>query len=266
MMVNYMSDVAEEMSSKSAKIRRDFAQHRLSAGENRQDLVGQFLVDHLPKRFGVDTGFVISRDDQFSKQADLMVVDKENNVPLYPDYRNRLWPVESVYALIEVKTHLNPDDLDDCISKGQRFKSLTREFCQTRTPQHTKNSLFVIWAFESPEPKLLKEHLVERLRDIDVTEQPDLVVIPDVLVAHMGQYGETARLGEPGSKYRRDLERKHQGDLSDLTNEPLVVYALGQHSLLGWYVWLDSWLRQAGSRFCDPIRYLPKVYIFGTQV
>ena len=61
---------------------------------------------------------------------------------------------------------------------------MTRELCQTRTPQHTKNSLFVIWAFESPEPKLLKEHLVERLRDIDVTEQPDLVVIPDALVAH----------------------------------------------------------------------------------
>ncbi len=31
MMVNYMSDVAEEMSWKSDKIRRDFAQHRLSA-------------------------------------------------------------------------------------------------------------------------------------------------------------------------------------------------------------------------------------------
>ena len=31
MMVNYMSDVAKEMSWKSDKIRRDFAQHRLSA-------------------------------------------------------------------------------------------------------------------------------------------------------------------------------------------------------------------------------------------
>ena len=39
MIVNYMSDVAEEMSRKSAKIRHDFAQHRLSDGENRQDLV-----------------------------------------------------------------------------------------------------------------------------------------------------------------------------------------------------------------------------------
>ena len=112
MMVNYMSDVAEEMSWKSDKIRRDFAQHRLSAGENRQDLVGQFLVDHLPKRFGVDTGFVISRDGGISNQADLVVVDKENNAPLYGDYRNKLWPVESVYALVEVKTRLNPDDLD----------------------------------------------------------------------------------------------------------------------------------------------------------
>ena len=119
MMVNYMPDVAEEMSWKSDKIRRDFAQHRLSAGENRQDLVGQFLVDHLPKRFGVDTGFVISRDGGILNQADLVVVDKENNARLYGDYRNKLWPVESVYALVEVKTRLNPDDLDDFISKGR---------------------------------------------------------------------------------------------------------------------------------------------------
>ena len=196
MMVTYMSDVAEEMSWKSDKIRRDFAQHRLSAGENRQDLVGQFLVDHLPKRFGVDTGFVISRDGGISNQADLVVVDKENNAPLYADYRNKLWPVESVYALVEVKTRLNPDDLDDSISKGRRFKSLPREFCQTRVPQHIENSLFVIWAFESPQPKLLKERLIEKLQDIDIAEQPDFVVVPDILVAHMGRYHETVRLGE----------------------------------------------------------------------
>ena len=266
MLVNYMSDVAEEMSRKSDKIRRDFAQHKLSAGENRQDLVGQFLVDHLPKRFGVDTGFVISPGGEISNQADLVVVDKENNAPLYGDYRNRLWPVESVYALIEVKTRLNPDDLDDAISKGRRFKSLPREFCQTRMPQHIENSLFVIWAFESPQPKLLKEHLIGKLHDIDIAEQPDLVVVPDLLVAYMGQYHEIIRLGEPHSQYRRDLEQKYQGDLSRLPNEPLDVYALGKHSLLTWHVWFDSWLRQAGSRFCNPIRYLPDGYDLGTRV
>ncbi len=45
----YLSDVARDMRHKSAAIRRDFASHRLSAGENREDLVADFLENHLPK-------------------------------------------------------------------------------------------------------------------------------------------------------------------------------------------------------------------------
>ena len=266
MIVNYMSDVAEEMSWKSDKIRRDFAQHKLSAGENRQDLVGRFLGDHLPGRFGMDQGFVVSPDGQFSNQADLLVVDKQNNAPLYSNYRNRLWPVEAVYALIEVKTKLYPGDLEDAISKGRRFKTLRREFCGTSTTQPIADSLFVIWGFESRKPKTLKRSLVEMLSDVEMSEQPDLLIVPGQLVAHMGQYRELARFGQPGSPHRRNLEQRSRGDLSGLLDGPVDVFALGNHSLLAWYIWLDSWLRQAGSRFSDPIRYLPNDSIFGTRV
>ncbi len=103
----YMEDIAEDMRLKSAAIRRDFAKHRPSAGSNREDLVEKFLVNHLPKRFGVSTGLIISHDEKFSNQADLVVVDNQNNAPLYPESSSKLWPVESVYALIEVKTQLN---------------------------------------------------------------------------------------------------------------------------------------------------------------
>ena len=52
----YLSDVAKDMRTKSAAIRRDFAPHHLSAGENREDLVADFLTNHLPRRFGVNSG------------------------------------------------------------------------------------------------------------------------------------------------------------------------------------------------------------------
>ncbi|WP_414708831.1 DUF6602 domain-containing protein [Roseateles sp.] len=92
------------MRAKSSSIRRDFASHRLSAGENREDLVAAFLSDHLPQRFGVGSGMVISHEGLFSNQADLVVVDALNNSPLYGTSRNQLWPVEAVYSLLEVKT------------------------------------------------------------------------------------------------------------------------------------------------------------------
>ena len=265
-MEEYFADVAKQMSHKSTQIRRDFAQHRLSAGENREDLVKQFLVDHLPKKLGIDTGFVVSPNGLLSNQADLVIVDKQNNAPLYPDYRNKMWPVESVYSLIEIKTNLVPEALDDAIAKGRKFKPMPREFCQVGWSQRIVNSLFVIWAFHSAGPKTFKENLAQKLSGVPISEQPDLVVVPNVLVASMGQYREIAKLGEPNSPYRRELEQQYQGDLSLLTDEPVDVYDVRENALLIWYVWFDSWVRQAGSRFCDPLKYLPTGGSFGTKV
>jgi hypothetical protein len=127
----YLSDVAREMRLKSAAIRRGFGSHRPSAGQNREDLVGEFLVQHLPRKFGVSTGIVISHEGEFSNQADLVVVDEQNNAPLYGGARNKLWPIEAVYALLEIKTALTPSELADAIGKGRRFKRLPRRFCET---------------------------------------------------------------------------------------------------------------------------------------
>ncbi len=254
---DYLEGVAKEMRDRSAAIRRGFAQHHTSAGTNREELVKQFLIDHLPKRFSVSTGLVISHSNVFSNQADLVVVDSQNNAPLYPQSPNKLWPVEAVYALVEVKTHLNPDDLRDAVLKGQRFKGLVRQFCETGSRQPIRESLFVIWGFESPKPATLKTRLLETVQGVPRDEQPDFIIVPDRLVAKAGRYLELARLGQPNSPYRQKLESQHGTDLSALLPEPVEVHDSQTDSLLAWYLWFDSWLRQAGPRFVDPLTYLP---------
>ena len=265
-LAEYLEDVAEEMRHESAAIRRDFAKHRPSGGANREDLVKRFLTGHLPKRFGVSTGLVISHDGLFSNQADLVVVDDQNNAPLHPQSRNKLWPVEAVYALIEVKTELSPSELAKAIRSGRNFKRLRRAFCTTKSPQIINDSLFVIWSFESPSPQTLKTNLLQALSEVPPAEQPDLVVVPDRLVAKSGSYLELARLGQPNSPYRRQLQYQHGSDLSALLPEPVDVFDLGKDSLLAWYVWFDLWLRQAGTRFTDPIAYLPPNRTWGIKV
>lgn len=259
----YLADVAREMRAKSAAIRRDFASHHLSAGENREDLVERFLSDHLPKRFGVSTGLVISHDGLFSNQADLVVVDDQNNAPLYGTTRNKLWPVEAVYALIEVKTTLTPSALSDAITKGRRFKSLQRRYCDSGTPQRISDSLFVIWAFDSPSPSVVKANILEALSEVPRSEKPDLIVVPDRVVVRSGSYLELSRLGQVGSPQRLQLEALHGGNLSQLLTELVEVGDLGENSLLAWYIWFDSWLRQAGTRLTNPVAYLPPDQIFG---
>jgi hypothetical protein len=265
LLAQYLSDVARDMREKSAAIRRDFASHRPSAGENREDLVAGFLTNHLPCKFGVSSGMVISHDGVFSNQADLLVVDEQNNAPLYASSRNKLWPVEAVYALFEVKTTLNPADLADAIAKGRKFKSLTRRFCDAVAPRIT-DSLYVIWGFDSASPLTVKANLFAALADVPRSEQPDFIIVPDQLVAHAGTYLELSVIGLPNTSHRAQLHAQHGPNLDALIPEPASVFDFGENALLAWYVWFDSWLRRAGSRLTDPVAYLPPNQVFGRMV
>lgn len=267
---DYLADVATELGRNSRRIARDFAKHRPSAGTNREDLVAKFLESHLPERFGVSSGLIISPTGQFSKEADVLIVDRLNNAPLYRNARSKLWPVEAVYALVEVKTQLTPTTIRDSMEKCQRFKSLPRRFCGSKgvhEDQHVQDSLFAIWAFESPALPKVKENLSLAMKHIPLAERPDLIVVPERFTARAGSYLELSTLGQPGSAFRGELQAKHPSvDLRTLLPEPLAMYDLSENSLLAWYIWIDSWLRRAGSRRCEPLQYLPPDAAFGQMV
>jgi hypothetical protein len=65
--------------------------------------------------------------------------------------RKQLWPIEAVYALVEVKTNLSITDLQDAVAKGRAFKKLARSPIKVKDrKQSIDESLFVIWAFDAP--------------------------------------------------------------------------------------------------------------------
>ncbi|MBE5315170.1 MAG: hypothetical protein H4O13_07185 [Xanthomonadales bacterium] len=257
---DYLKDVTREMAAKSAAIRRDFATHRLSAGENREGLVSQFLREHLPQKLGISSGLIFSSEGLFSNQADVIVVDHLNNAPLHATSRNTLWPVEAVYALVEVKTSLSPAEIKDSVAKCRRYKQMRRRFC---TPLQQDKSLFVIWAFEGPSAETLKVNLSEELAPVPDGERPDLVVVLSGTVAMAGDYREIARLGQPESPYRNQLHARHGADLSTLLPGPIDVVDAGDNALLTWFTWFDSWLRLSDPRLTDPIQYLPAGMLAG---
>jgi len=185
---------------------------------------------------------------------------------LYGVARHRLWPVEAVYAVVEVKTSLDPSNIQDAIEKCRRFKSMPRRFCEAGRNQRTTDSLFVIWAFDCPAPATIKANLLGAIEGVPRVEQPDLIVVPDKIVAQSGVYLETVRLGQPGSQYRQALELLGQNAFEQLLPEAIEVMDLGSNSLLAWFTWFDSWLRQAGDRLVDPISYLPPDAVFGRKV
>jgi hypothetical protein len=175
----YFTEIAEELKRQSDGIRSSFSTHALSAGENREDLVADFLRNYLPRAFGIDTGLILSSEGQFSNQADLVIVDQFYNAPLYPNHSNKIWLVESVYAMIEVKTTLNPDTIRDSISKCIRFKRLKRNFQALPDKQKITESLFVLWAFNGPSNQTIKQNITDVLKNVEVDDHPDFILIPN---------------------------------------------------------------------------------------
>jgi hypothetical protein len=250
----YLKARSDRLRMESASIRRDYATHRPTAGTQREDLVEAFLVEHLPKRFGVSSGLVVSCEGEFAPQADLLVVDALNNAPMYGQARSPIWSVESVYALVEVKTEFTPAAIADAVAKGRRFKRLTRKFSEVAAAtQRIAESLFVIWAFDGPKVEVAADNLRSALVDVPRSEQPDLIIVLDRYVATCGDYLVLSQIGHETSDFRRQLVSKG----ANLTL-PTVRMQAGQDALLAWYVWFDSWLSRAGDRLADPVNYLPE--------
>jgi len=259
----YFGDIALELKRQSERLKIGFSTHALSAGENREDIVGNFLKEYLPKAFGIDTGIILSTEGEFSNQADLVIVDHLNNAPLYPTSKNRLWLVESVYSLIEVKTTLSPSELDNAIVKCKRFKRLKRVFQTVPCLPKIQESLFILWGFNGPQPKTLKENIVKCLLNVMVEEQPDFIIIPDSILVSAGCYRRLSKFGMPGSAYQNSILERFPGKSYLEIFEPYEFMVLKENSLLAWLVWLTSWLKGAGPRSAPLEAYLERSGIIG---
>lgn len=259
---HYFSEIAGELKARSQRLSRDFATHRGSGGDNRESLVARFLCEHLPKAYAVTTGLVLAGSGDFSRQADVLIVDHLWNAPLYASAPENIWLVESVYALIEVKSALSPSSLADAVAKCQQFKALPRRFDDRPSIPAITDSLYVLWAFDAPEPATVSRTVRRAFRDVPASERPDFVLVPDSILVSSGSYYELAKLGQPDSQHRNSLLQAGQ-NLAAVYGEGIQVMELDGNSLLAWLVWLLSWLKRAGPRSASLLSYLPANYQWG---
>lgn len=104
----------------------DRMSHQGEKGRNNEHVLQAFLNDHLPRRYCVSTGKVISANGQESGQVDLIVHDRMTT-PAFVEARAwSLVPIESVYAVISVKTTLNKEELRDSLDSIAKVRALPR--------------------------------------------------------------------------------------------------------------------------------------------
>jgi len=100
--------------------------HNLTAGMAREKAIISLLIKYLPKRIGVDSGFVIDASGTESKQIDVVIYDKNNGV-VFEVGGAKYFPCETVLAVGEVKSDISSRvKLEDALNKIKSVKELDR--------------------------------------------------------------------------------------------------------------------------------------------
>ena len=102
----------------------DTISHKPGQGGEREELVRQFLREHLPLRYGVVNGEVRDLNNRRSTQFDGLVIDRLNHPKPYEEKSFQVVPIESLYATIEVKKNLDRRAISESVDAISKFQIL----------------------------------------------------------------------------------------------------------------------------------------------
>ena len=114
----------------SQKLRIDFentaeVKHAVSRGTMRENSLKEFLrAGRLPSKYGIGSGEIVGRVLDTSRQSDLIIYDAVNGIKLLYDTDVQVFPIDSVYGIIEVKSSLSKAEFIDALEKIKHLKEM----------------------------------------------------------------------------------------------------------------------------------------------
>lgn len=127
-MSKYFDHVTQQLHSKIQQAKAYITKHNPTTGALAEAVLREFLREHLPCGVGVEEGFIIGPDGWLSKQCDIIIYDSHRFAPFYRAGQLVVVPVESVLAVIEVKTSITKPVFYDVIRYFESFKTVSAEF------------------------------------------------------------------------------------------------------------------------------------------
>jgi hypothetical protein len=87
--------------------------HAVGKGDLREDAFRDFLERYLPTRYAIGRGQVVTPDNRLSGQLDIVIYDPLHCPRLIASASHSIYPIESVYGAISMKSHLDSEELKD---------------------------------------------------------------------------------------------------------------------------------------------------------
>lgn len=102
---HYYISVGKEIQSQFDRVSSLVDDARLSSGEWKEQLIRNYLIKYLPKRFAVGRGYIKNPYNKTcSKQVDIIIYDQLTHAPYFQDRDLVILPPEAVVAVIEMKS------------------------------------------------------------------------------------------------------------------------------------------------------------------
>ena len=175
------ADLVKYFSLLSQRLRIDLQAARLftsttDKGNVNENAFKQFLRPLIPSRYAIGIGEAIAPDES---DREKLTQSGQKDVVLYDPFTSsvfgwgesdlKLFPVESIYAVIEIKTCFHkPDDVKLASKQVYEVKRIQ----QRRLPKHPA-PFTAVFAFSS---SVDKEKIFTTLRHMPLVERPDIVL------------------------------------------------------------------------------------------
>jgi uncharacterized protein DUF6602 len=189
---------AEVFAQASKRIRQEFQElqvvpHSGVKGGEAENILKQFLNQHLPKRFAAGSGFIIDHNDNLTGHNDVIVYDALN-CPLYRAAESAaIIPNDNVAAVIEVKSSLDKYSLESAADKIKEAKTLakTRPAPLAANTSQLQNfeTIGIVFAYESPlNFSKLADHYSDAIRATGLGPHIDYVFLLDKGMLTLGTH------------------------------------------------------------------------------
>jgi hypothetical protein len=171
--------------------------HHGERGKENELALARILQPLVPSRYAVGTGLLIDSFDNSSKQCDVVLFEQADQPRLLAQTTQLLHPVETVRAVIEVKTTLDPHEIRDAGTKKASVDALR--------PLHghgdgSTHPLFMLFAYAADSASA---RVAANLVDLPPERRPDLLclITPGVVAGGLRLLPSTAAALDRGDGY-----------------------------------------------------------------
>ncbi len=175
---------------------RDALNHPTLKGDAAEEIVRDFFKKYLPKNLTITSGIVIDSEGHFSKQIDIIICDAFKSPVFYEKKDIRVIPIETVYAVIEVKSVLKGGQISSICDNMNSIKKMKKQAFYIPSGAIIKKYkfydsytdhfpvLYFIFAFSAENPtKICQQINLEHLkRNFQISNRIDLCCILDEYV------------------------------------------------------------------------------------